>query len=292
MATNNTKLFIAIAVFLALAVFGAAVFSGFGNKDGAVPAVEETIGESSLPPVDETANADATEQEQSATTDTADVSGGQGFDLNAALGTRGIGNPNASIKIVEFASLTCNHCASFHKDVLPGLKEKYIDTGKVYLEFQEFPLNAPALDASLLARCLPTERYESFTGLLFKTQDDWTTRPDYLTVLKQNAKLAGLSDEGAEQCLQSNELRQAIGERIQQASEKYKISSTPTFIINDGAEILRGALPLEEFEKAMAKLSGEAPAVTPTEEAPAVDDAAPVEETPAETAPVEEPIQQ
>lgn len=271
----NTKLLATLVILIALAAGGYAYYSGYFTKGAEAPQEEQLAATTEAPAVPASDPIAVGAPEPSA--DTADA--GQAFDLNAALAPRGLGNPNAPIKIVEYASLTCNHCAHFHNDILPAMKSKYIDTGKVYLEFQEFPLNAPALDAALLARCLPADRYESFTGLLFKTQEDWTTRPDYIASLKQNAKLAGLSDAGIEQCLQSNDLRQAIGKNIQTASEKHKIVSTPTFVINDGAEVIRGAMPLDAFEAAFTKISGTAPA--PTAQTPAATEAAPETETPA-----------
>ncbi len=100
------------------------------------------------------------------------------IDMNAVKTPRIMGSPDAPVKIIEFASLTCSHCAHFHKDILPQLKEKYIDKGLVSIEFKEFPLNAAALDASILARCLPLDKYEAYISLLFKTQDDWTAQPE------------------------------------------------------------------------------------------------------------------
>lgn len=280
---NNKSLIVAIVIFMAMAVFGAAVFSGYLGNESAMPAVEGQIDDMGAG-TDEAAADDQARY----TLDDEAVSGSDAqsapftLDMEKAMAPRGIGNPNAPVHIIEFASLTCSHCAHFHMDVLPDVKEKLINTGDVYLEFQEFPLNAPALDAALLARCLPADRYESFVGLLFKTQEDWTTRPDYITVLKQNAKLAGLSEEGAETCLKSNELRQAIGSRIQAASEKWKISSTPTFVFNDGADFIRGGMPVEEFERVTAKITG---APTEQEASPATEEATPAEEEPV----VEEP---
>lgn len=279
MTASTKKLLVTLVVLIALAVGGAAFYSGYIKKNADAPQEQQLAATDAQPEIDATLEPEATpatEPEATPATDTAAAEGTHSFDLNAALAPRGLGNPGAPIKIIEYASLTCNHCAHFHNDILPDMKAKYIDTGKVYLEFQEFPLNAPALDAALLARCLPAERYESFTGLLFKTQEDWTTRPDYINSLKQNAKLAGLSDEGIEQCLQSNDLRQAIGKNIQTASEKHKIVSTPTFVINDGAEVIRGAMPLDAFEQAFTKISGGAAAPAPTAETPA---AAPTPET-------------
>lgn len=287
-AASSKKLFVTIAVLIALAVIGVVVYTGNANK-GAAPEqlqgqqtadVSADIIPSSPPPV--AAMPETPADDGAAGSETASTSG-HAFDLTAAMAPRSIGNPNAPIKIVEYASLTCTHCAHFHNDILPQMKTKYIDTGKVYLQFQEFPLNAPALDAALLARCLPSERYESFTGLLFKTQEEWTARPDYITSLKQNAKLAGMSEQGIDDCLKSNDLRSAIGKAIKEASDKYKISSTPTFVINDGAEVIRGAMPLEAFESAFTKISGGAPATTPEAQTPAAgNDAAPAPEQPAE----------
>jgi protein-disulfide isomerase len=279
---NNKVLFVAIAIFLALAIFGAAVFGGyFGKGSQSNPASQELAMQDETPfVVENTASDDGADQ-------SAASSAPFKLDLDQAMATRSIGNPNAPVKIVEYASLTCSHCAHFHTDILPQLKTKLIDTGEVYLEFQEFPLNAPALDASLLARCLPADRYESFVGLLFKTQEDWTTRPDYINILKQNAKLAGLSEEGADTCLKSTVLRQAIGTRIQKASDEWKISSTPTFVFNGGQEFIRGAMPIEEFERIIAKINGGGEEAAPAP-APAPADTVSTEEAAPETTPAPE----
>lgn len=187
------------------------------------------------------------------------------IDVEKAFAPRTIGNADAPIKIVEYASLTCSHCAHFANDVLPELKSKYIDTGKVFFEFREFPLNDPALKAALVARCLPKDKYEGFTALLFKTQEHWAGGLDYMAALKQNAKLAGMSDAMFEACQAEPKLKERMAQGMQTAQEKWKISSTPTFIVNDGAEIISGAQPLAEFERVFRKVSGgavgEAPAV-------------------------------
>lgn len=188
------------------------------------------------------------------------------IDVAKAMGTRAIGNPQAPVKIIEYASLTCSHCAHFHNDVLPDLKTKYIDTGKVYLEFREFPLNDPALKATLTARCLPEDKYESFISLLFKTQDHWAAGIDYMSALKQNAKLAGMSDATFEACHNEPQLKLAVAENMQQAKDKWNISATPTFIVNDGAETISGAQPLEEFERVFRKVTGDAVGSVPAVE--------------------------
>ena len=84
-----------------------------------------------------------------------------------------IGKPEAPITIVEYASLTCPHCARFHTDTLPKLKEKYIEPGKVRLVYRDFPLDRYALQGSMMARCAGPERYLGFIDVMFMTQDSW-----------------------------------------------------------------------------------------------------------------------
>lgn len=185
------------------------------------------------------------------------------IDVAKAMGVRAMGNIAAPIKIVEYASLTCSHCAHFHNDILPELKTKYIDTGKVYIEFREFPLNDPAMKATLTARCLPEEQYEGFVSLLFKTQDQWAGGLDYMTPLRQNAKLAGMSDATFDACQAEPQLKLKLAESMQQGKDKWKISATPTFIINDGAETISGVQPVAEFERIFRKLTNDAVGAAP-----------------------------
>jgi len=202
----------------------------------------------------------------SETVATDDTSSAATIDVAKAMSPRTIGNENAPIKIIEYASLTCSHCAHFHNDVLPALKTKYIDTGKVFMEFREFPLNDPALKATLTARCLPEDKYESFVSMLFKTQEQWSGGLDYVASLKQNAKLAGMSDEMFDACHKEPMLKLQIAEKMQEAQDKWKISATPTFIINDGAETISGAQPLEAFERIFSKLTNDAVGAAPAVE--------------------------
>ena len=188
------------------------------------------------------------------------------IDVDQAFAARTVGSADAPIKIIEYASLTCSHCAHFHNDIYPQLKAKYIDTGKVQFEFREFPLNDPALKGALTARCLPADKYESFVGLLFKTQEQWAGGLDYMASLKQNAKLAGMSDDTFESCHAQGNLKLKLADAMQVGKEKWNISSTPTFIINDGAEIVSGAQTLAEFERIFRKLTNDAVGATPTVE--------------------------
>ncbi len=229
-------------------------------EEGVVAETPETV-----PSEESVFTSEATEEAPVADTGSKAVSEPVTIDVAKATGVRAIGSPDAPIKIIEYASLTCSHCAHFHNDILPALKSKYIDTGKVYLEFREFPLNDPALKATLTARCLPEDQYENFVSLLFKSQDQWAGGIDYMASLKQNAKLAGMSDATFEACQAEPMLKLKIAENMQEAKDKWKISATPTFIINDGAETISGAQPLENFERVFRKITdgavGEAPAV-------------------------------
>jgi protein-disulfide isomerase len=228
-------------------------------EEGQPPATEGTLPPTEMPPTDEIAPAETAPAPEASTGEAVTI------DVAKATGVRAIGNADAPIKMIEYASLTCSHCAHFHNEILPALKSKYIDTGKVYLEFREFPLNDPALKATLTARCLPEDKYESFVSLLFKSQDQWAGGIDYMASLKQNAKLAGMSDATFEACQAEPMLKLKIAENMQEAKDKWKISSTPTFIINDGAETISGAQPIENFERVFRKITdgavGEAPPV-------------------------------
>lgn len=169
------------------------------------------------------------------------------------LAARSMGNPDAPVKMEEFASLSCPHCAHFHNDVFPKIKEAYIDTGKVYFTFTDFPLNAPALEGALIARCLPENRYFKFLGFLFEKQADWAFSGEYRNYLKQNARLLGLTGKDADQCLSDARLRGGIVEKMQKAGKEHEISSTPSFVLNN-EERLKGAQNFENFSKAIDEL--------------------------------------
>lgn len=209
------------------------------------------------PPQDELAatNHEMTEQTTApmasdATTSTdavsAEAPAASKFPIAQAVG-KTIGNPAAPVKIMEFSSLTCGHCAHFHNQTFEKFREKYIDSGLVYMEFHEFPLNKPAFDATLVANCLPKDQYFGFISMLFQTQDHWAFESDYLTPLKQSAKLAGMSSEDVDACIADTAARDQLTKQIEADVKQYNLQSTPTFIVNDGAQTIMGAQPLEAF---------------------------------------------
>ncbi len=162
--------------------------------------------------------------------------------------TYALGNPDAPIKIKEFASLSCSHCAAFATETFPEVKKQLIDTGKVYFEFVHFPLNAPAMDGALIALCMPEERYHQFLSFLFEQQAQWAFSADYRQILKQNAKLLGASEDKLEACLNDEKKKAEIVKNMQDADTKYNVRSTPSFVVNDKVTF-GGAMSFEDFKK-------------------------------------------
>lgn len=181
---------------------------------------------------------------------------------------RSIGALDAPVQIIEFSSLTCSHCAHFHNKILDELRVKYIDTGKARIEFRSFPLNQPALDGTKLLACLPETQYYAFMSMLFQTQNHWAFAPNYKDILKQNAQLAGLSNEAFDKCLDDKAAEDKLVQDVVKDVEKYKLQSTPTFIINDGAARVVGAGSIEDFAREIEPLlAGQTPPSAPTPDA-------------------------
>ncbi|MEM7461419.1 MAG: DsbA family protein [Pseudomonadota bacterium] len=162
-----------------------------------------------------------------------------------------MGDVDAPVTIVEYASMTCPHCATFHNDTLPGLKEKYIDTGKVKMILREFPFDPRAAAAFMLARCAPADSYYPLIDVLFKQQSNWSRAKDARGPLLQISKLAGFTQESFEACLKNQPLLDKVQQVRQKAERDYGVSSTPTFFIN--GEKVSGALSVEEMSKIIDK---------------------------------------
>jgi protein-disulfide isomerase len=166
----------------------------------------------------------------------------------AALPDMELGKPDAPVTIIEYSSLSCPHCAAFHKDVLPALKSEYIDTGKARYVMREFPLNESALGGAVIARCLDPSRFFAFTGLLFSKQEDWAFKKDAFTPLKGLAKQAGMTGEEFDKCINDDALQQKVL-AVRDSGEKKGVNSTPSFFVNGMP--LKGAPTLQNFVDAM-----------------------------------------
>jgi protein-disulfide isomerase len=174
-------------------------------------------------------------------------------DLSVTNDDHILGNPDAPITIIEYASLTCPHCAHFANEVLPELKKKWIDTGKAKLVLRDFPLDEPALRAAMIARCAPRDRYYAYVDTFFAAQDKWVMARDYREALARLVKLGGMSQDEFNKCLNNTAVENKIVEERLVASKDLDVNSTPTFFIN-GTKFT-GTPTVEEFDKALSGLA-------------------------------------
>lgn len=164
-----------------------------------------------------------------------------------------LGREDAPLTIIEYSSLTCPHCASFHQGGFKHLKRAYIDTGKVRLVYRDFPLDETALQAAALAECLPGDRYFGFLEVLFAAQADYRHgAPDPTGALTRLGRLAGLSETKALECMGSEEGTAAVLTERLAGDKEFGIESTPTFII-DGRKY-PGALTAGELDSILTPL--------------------------------------
>ncbi len=143
-----------------------------------------------------------------------------------------IGRADAPVTIVEYASLTCPHCARFHTDVLPKIKKDYIDAGKVRLIYRDYPLDRSALAASVLARCAGRDRFFGFLDVLYRDQLRWARSRDPMRSLGRIARLGGLTQAKFDACLKDEKLQNTVLQQRLEGSNAYQVNSTPTLIIN------------------------------------------------------------
>ncbi len=149
-----------------------------------------------------------------------------------ALPDIALGSENAPITIVEYASMTCTHCAAFHATTFPELKSKYIDTGKVRFILREFPLDPLATAAFMLARCAGPDKREAMVDLLFAQQKNWAFVDKPIEELANLLKQTGMSKDGFEACLKDKDLFENVNKVRNQAAKQFDVNATPTFFIN------------------------------------------------------------
>ncbi len=178
-------------------------------------------------------------------------SGEAAEDKGYALGEMTLGAADAPVTIIEYASMTCPHCAAFHGTTYKALKTKYIDTGKVKFIFREFPLDRLALSASVLARCAGKDRFFPMIDVLFAQQMKWSRAPDPIAALAKIGRLGGVGPARFEACMKDESLYDVVLNNRLTGEKKHEISSTPSFVVNgDKVTSIRN---IEDFDRVLAK---------------------------------------
>ncbi|MER8415408.1 DsbA family protein [Mesorhizobium sp. M1342] len=161
-----------------------------------------------------------------------------------ALPDKQLGKDDAKVTIVEYASMTCPHCAHFAETTFPDLKTKYIDTGKVRYMLREFPFDPSAEAGFMLARCAK-DNYYPMVDVLFRQQANWVGVQNTKDALLQISKLAGFTQESFEACLTDQKLLDDVRSVQKRGANEFKVDSTPTFFIN--GKTYKGAMSIEEM---------------------------------------------
>lgn len=146
-----------------------------------------------------------------------------------------LGNPDASVEVIEYASYTCPHCASFHANAFKQLKSDYIDTGKIKFTYREVYFDRFGLWASLVARCAGEEKFFGITDLIYSGQSSWTGAGEPAAIveeLRKIGRLAGMDNDTLEACLQDGDKARTLVAWYQENVEEHGIDSTPSFVIN------------------------------------------------------------
>ncbi|WP_033068118.1 thioredoxin domain-containing protein [Thalassospira australica] len=156
-----------------------------------------------------------------------------------------LGDANAPVTMIEYASLTCPHCASFHNEVLPEIKEKLIDTGKLKLIYRDYPLDGIALRAAAIAQCAGEGRYFGVLGMLFKSQMTWARAQDPIASIKEVVRFGGMTSDAVDACIADQELIDGIVTSRMTGEQEFNVSSTPSFVL-DG-DTIAGSRDAEFF---------------------------------------------
>ncbi len=161
------------------------------------------------------------------------------------LGDRALGNPNAPVTVIEYASLTCPHCRNYHANVFPKVKQAYIDTGKVRYIVREFPIGRSAGNAAIINRCAPPEKYFTLLDAFLARQAEWVSQDVRLDAIYGVAKSTGMSRETFDKCLANQAMIDGLNE-VKQRGRRYGVVGTPTFFVN--GRKAQGAITFEEIK--------------------------------------------
>jgi len=168
-----------------------------------------------------------------------------------------IGDKNAPVTIIEYASLSCSHCADFHNKTLGDLKKEYVDTGKARIVFRNFPFNYPALLGSMVLRCIPEDVRYDYMNALFQLQPKWVVRDNAKSTqeLYKIMQSGGMTKEEFETCTNNAELENIILQAVIAAQNEFNIQSTPSFLIN--GNLVEGNKSIKEFRQIINKILSE-----------------------------------
>ena len=168
-----------------------------------------------------------------------------------------IGDENAPITIIEYASMSCSHCADFHTKTLPDLKTEFIDTGKVRMVFRDYPFNYPALLGSMMMRCIPGDVRYDYMNALYQLQPNWVNRDPKITKkeLYKIMQSGGMTKEEFDTCYGDLDNENLILEGVMAAQKDFNIKSTPSFIIN--GNLVEGNKNIKEFRQIIDKILSE-----------------------------------
>ncbi|MBV1704326.1 MAG: DsbA family protein [Hyphomicrobiales bacterium] len=162
------------------------------------------------------------------------------------------GKADAPVTVIEYASMTCPHCARFHNDVYPAFKAKYVDTGKAKFILREFPLDPLATAGFMLARCQGPAKRDARVDLLFEKQDQWAYVDKPIEALQGLVKQAGVSQSDFETCLKNQDLLTQVNGLRDAAGKDLNIDATPTFFFNGVKHT--GEVSLDEMDKIIAPM--------------------------------------
>lgn len=171
---------------------------------------------------------------------------------NVMPGDHVLGSPNAPITVIEYASLTCSHCAHFHTQILPEIKKKWIDTGKVKLVYRDFPLDQVAVRAAQIAECAGKDKYFGVLDIIFRGQPQWAAASDPLAEIAKPLRIAGMGDSEIKACLANDAMSNAVLNDYK-SGEALGVNSTPTLFIN--GQLYRGSRSVDELDSVFSKLA-------------------------------------
>lgn len=244
---NKNKKIVSLLILVTALALGVTVFQNFfADKPVARSMDEEQI--SAAADGSDSADASDATQQNGAETSLVEIVG-DALETPNPLGEIVMGDPDAPVTIVEYASLTCPHCGAFHNEILPILDEEFVKTGKVKFYFRPFPFDGVATAGAMLVQCSAPNRRVGFLKVLFERQSQWLMSSDPVEDLKRISKQAGLSETDFQVCLKDERILNGIRAMQKAADEQLGVNSTPTFFIN--GEMLRGHQPVDVFRKAI-----------------------------------------